>query len=187
MRTILIAAVALWATVAAHSDVRAAPEDDPASAGTTDGEVADAWQRQTLQLSVGLGSPVGLVGLVYGSPAWRLFWVQAGFGVGFSGLLLSAMPRVAVYSGPACRIGFGAGLGIGYGSFIAKIRTVGPWTAWLDVDALAVDCRGRKGSVFSFGIGVTSRLTEAPPHDESGLPYLGDGGPQIHFGFGRAF
>jgi hypothetical protein len=148
---------------------------------------ADPWRRHAVEVSIGLGSPVGFAGIVYNTPALGPLWLQAGIGWGASGMLLSTMPKIALYRGQACRIGFGAGAALGI-SPLAILSQPGPVSAWLDVDLFNVECRRANGRAFSFGFGFTRRLTEdRPSDDEDGLAEEGNAGPQLHFGFGNTF
>ncbi len=56
----------------------------------------EAVKKNLLQGNLGLGSPVGAVGLSYTYAPIRQLQIEAGGGLGFSGYQLSAMPKLVV-------------------------------------------------------------------------------------------
>jgi hypothetical protein len=114
-----------------------------------------------LGFDVGVASAVGEIGLAYQyapSSRWRL---EGGLGWGFSGVQLSAMPKVAF--GGACSLLLGAGPSLAVGGPYAQSgsahqpqpKVIG----WLNVDVPGVECHSDAGISFEAALGVTLALT----------------------------
>jgi hypothetical protein len=182
MTKIPLTLLAALTTFAVPTNLRADSGKAPVPAGGGGASLSG----QSLHLTFGLGSPVGFFGLIYDTPSLSRFWLQAGVGLGYSGLLVSAMPKVAFNQGGRCRVGLGVGMALGI-SATASVEQPGPTSVWLDIDALAFKCATSGGSIVSFGIGVTKRLSQSAHRPDDPLADLYDGGPQIHLGFGKGF
>lgn len=154
-----------------------------------------------LRVDLGLGSPVGSLGVVYSRPVSPQLAVEGGLGIGASGLQLSAMGKLRLGSG---RTRFTPGVGVSLGIPLDRdsptFHTGHPANddeaygrpvtmGWLDLDLAGVEYRSRGGLVLSVSGGVTFALTKAH-WDFIDLgndiePF--DPVPQLRFGMGWTF
>jgi hypothetical protein len=156
-----------------------------------------------LRVDLGVASPVGAIGVVYTRPTstWgSRLGLEAGVGIGLSGLQLSAMGKLRL-GGDRWR--FTPGLGIGLGVPLGPGSTFheghpdpdsdehGPSVVmrWLDVDAVGIEYRGRGRLLFAASAGVTIALNHAhwDLGDIGSDINAGDPSPQLRLGLGRTF
>jgi hypothetical protein len=87
----------------------------------------EAARKNLLQGNLGLGSPVGALGLSYTYAPIRQVQIEAGGGLGFSGYQLSAMPKLVFgRAGDRLVLGIGPSLSIDTASD-SKQTDVGYW------------------------------------------------------------
>jgi hypothetical protein len=125
----------------------------PFALGQTDTDDAIRVRKNVLALNVGLGSAVGYLGATYAHEPLEFLQLEGGVGLGFSGLQLSAMPKLVICGGSNCFIS-GAGVSL---SFPTSTAAKGLPT-WLNVDAVGYEYRSASGTSFfcaaGFGVGL---------------------------------
>ena len=129
------------------------------AAGVAAPDDASSPPRNRVGLSIGVASAVGAAGVTYDVAVSRFFRGEAGVGWGFTGLQLSAMPKIAIGGGTCAYIlGFGAALALGGPSVEAGHGPAPSTIPWLNFDALGVECRTRGGFSLSGALGLTMPL-----------------------------
>ncbi len=185
------------ATLSIASLPAGAAADSPA-VGTSTNVAPSAFR-----VDLGVGSPVGMIGVVYTRPTstWgSRLGLEAGAGLGLSGLQLSVMGKLRLGSG---HWRFTPGLGIGLGVPMGSGSTFheghpspdsdehGPSVVmrWLDVDLVGVEYRGTSRLVFAASAGATVALNHAhwDIGDVGSDIRPGDPSPQVRIGLGRTF
>jgi hypothetical protein len=147
--------------------------------------------KKRLGFDLGIGSAVGVMGLVYHfvpTHHWRL---EGGLGWGLSGIQLSFMPKLALGGTCAFIMGLGPSLGVG-GPYADKGPVHQPQpgvVGWLNADVPGFECRSEAGFSFDFTLGLTMALTTFH-YDIAGVGgtiHQGDILPQARLGLGWWF
>jgi len=179
--------------------LRASAAAESSAVGTSTTPLASPAVR----VDVGVASPVGVIGVVYTRPvsSWRTrLGIEAGAGVGLSGLQLSAMGKLRL-GGDRWRftpgLGIGLGMPIGAGSVFheghpspdSDAHGAAVIMRWLDVDVVGLEYRGPSRLVFAASAGLTVALNHAhwDVGDIGSDIRPGDPTPQVRIGFGRSF
>ena len=110
--------------------------------------------RTSVGLDLGIASAVGLGGvtLTRQLPShWRL---EAGVGLGVTGVQLSLMPKM-VFGGARDHYVVGAGIAV---TVLSDSQYVSGYPLWLNVDAIGYEHQFDSGLAFSWGLGFTGGL-----------------------------
>jgi hypothetical protein len=160
----------------------AAPSPSPVAVAPQSAAAFDPWQKGTssIAFNLGLGSAVGALGLTYSYLPWPGLETEAGIGLGFTGLQLSAMQKFVLGKG---RTRFVAGVGVGFSSGAGDAGSKSS-NLWLNVDALGLEVRTKSGLVFFLSVGITHAFGA---EIDFILQSVGDTFPQLRIGFGKAF
>jgi len=170
------------------SAVAVAQESSRALAGV-------ASKKNLVQGSLGLGSPVGALGISYSYMPIRQAEIEIGGGLGFSGYQLAVMPKLSLGTTDRLVIGLGPSVSID-ASAEAKQRQVGYWlngelgyrhttASGLSVLAAVGLSYGLSGSIHALcGIDCATQGAGEPG---AGEPIAGRVLPEIRVAVGRAF
>jgi len=152
LRTVALASTLL---VAAQAAARAEIADAEQSVAAVAVQPAPAVSRaHAIGVDVGFASAVGAFGLTFTQAFGEAFRLEAGVGVGFSGIQVSLMPKLVLGS-PSDH--FVSGVGIAYTFAVDGTVTDGN-PVWLNIDALGYEHRFANGLAFSFALGITRGL-----------------------------
>jgi hypothetical protein len=160
---------------------------------------ADERAQNSLRTDVGVASPIGEIGIVYGRSLSPNLAAELGVGMGGSGLQLSAMGKLVLGRG-ATRFTPGLGLSVGVpisdqpmfheGHPDDETRTPGPAVAmvWADFDVIGFQL-DVAGFTVALSGGVTVALSDAhfDVMDIGGDVSAGAVFPQLRIGAGWSF
>jgi hypothetical protein len=115
---------------------------------------ADPWRpgSATIALNVGVASAVGFLGVTYSYVPGSVFETELGAGLGFTGVQLSFMQKLALGQG---RTRFILGAGLAYspgGGFVEPNRQR---NLWLNLDLAGIEFRAQNHLVFFLAVGDT--------------------------------
>jgi hypothetical protein len=152
---------------------------------------SDEPPAAAIRADVGVGSAVGFLGLALGAVLGDYAQIEAGVGLGASGLQLSLMPKLVLGSR---RNHFLCGVGLSLAVPVNADESTGH-PIWLNVDALGVEHLSKNGLAFLIaagfmkGLGNGTACGDFVPCDEPGQ--LKDVtrilAPQFRLGVGYAF
>jgi hypothetical protein len=160
-------------------------------AGRAVAQEAPPELRNRLGFDLGIGSAVGVMGLVYQFELTHRWRFEGGLGWGLSGIQLSVMPKIALGHTCAFVAGLGPALAVG-GSYADSGPEHQPQpgvVGWLNLDAVGLDCRSDAGFSFDATLGLTMALTTFH-YDIAGVGgpiRAGDILPQMRLGLGWWF
>jgi hypothetical protein len=149
-------------------------------------------KKNLLQGSLGLGSPVGALGLSYVYMPVRQVEIEVGGGLGFTGYQVAVMPKLALGASDRLVIGLGPSVSID-ASGEGKKNAIGYWlngelgyrhsTAFgLSVLAAVGVSYGLSGTIHACGIDCAAGASRAPDESITGK-FL----PEVRIALGRAF
>jgi hypothetical protein len=167
---------------AAAPAVAAAPAGAAAPAVAASAGVTESRRPQAIALNLGLFSAVGTLGLTYERDFGSRLAVEAGLGLGFTGVQMSLMPKLTL-GGPDAR--FTAGVGLAY-----SVGDDARSGLWLNADLAGFEVKTDGGFFVSGAAGLTWAIAGPDECDsEWGCGHLVRGmlGPQLRFGVGYAF
>jgi hypothetical protein len=146
------------------------------AAGAASFEGPPEERRHSVRLDVGFLSPVGLAGLAYSYDFTKRLTLEAGLGVGFSGVQLSVMPKLVLGNGKhSALFGLGASVGIDPDS---SRHTVWPYLN----GEVGYQLRAQNGFTFQASLGVTGSYYKISNH-----AFSGNVAPTVRIGFGYSF
>lgn len=148
---------------------------------------------QEVRVDLGLASAIGFAGVTYSVSPAPGFLIELGAGVGYSGLQLSAMPKL-VFGGSTGRFVVGAGPSVAIpGVHIVTTDPLGSntdehvVTPWLNVE-IGYDYRSTTGTSFLVAGGITVGLAHGCAVSiDSCTELYGLVLPQVRVGLGRWF
>jgi hypothetical protein len=157
-----------------------------AHAGETQPEVAYRYQ---VRLDGGVASALGFGGIAFVYSPLRSVELEAGTGVGITGVQLSFMPKLAIGS---VHNRFVTGVGLAYATETAY--PTGTHPIWLNADLLGFEHRGSSGFTFlataGYTISLQGRFCDTSPFEGCGggdARYKTVGAIQGRLGVGYSF
>jgi hypothetical protein len=110
--------------------------------------------RSAVGLDLGIASAVGLGGVTLTRQVTSHLRVEAGVGLGITGVQLSLMPKV-VFGGERDYFVAGAGISV---TVLSDSQYVSGYPLWLNVDALGYEHQFDSRLAFSLALGLTGGL-----------------------------
>lgn len=144
----------------------------------------DLPSRNALRLDAGLFSAVGELGTSYTRSLTSLLQLEAGVGVGLSGVQLSLMPKLSAGQGRHRYVG---GIGVSAAIFLGAGPDDSPAFAWLNADVLGYEYRSSGGFTLLAAVGLTVGLAGHYSWEESQESIRGTLMPQARLGVGYCF
>ena len=205
LRAAAVVAGVIGIAASAHAQPQYVDTEDPLVPFRPPSDVAPAPKQPAplpgghLRVDFGMASPVGFLGAVYSRPIGASLAIEAGAGLGLTGLVLSAMPKLYLGSGRTrFTPGVGLSVSIPLGGDNPTLHTGHPagddeaagdpiTMPWLDADLLGVEHRTAGGFVVAASAGLTFPLRRAhwDAIDLGGELDRFSVVPQVRFGIGH--